>query len=100
MYFLACLIHCKMHWARAIQIDFSAAFDWVNHQGILNKHCSVGIGGALLIILTPFLSKRLQHVMVNGCQSKLANVVRSPAGQCFGTFVLPVHLTAVVHSEE
>ena len=29
--------------ARIIQIDFSAAFDRVNHQGILYKLCSVGL---------------------------------------------------------
>ena len=28
---------------RILQIDFSAAFDRVNHQGILYKLCSVGI---------------------------------------------------------
>ena len=42
--------------ARIIQIDFSAAFDRVNHQGILYKLCSVGIGGSVLSILTQFLS--------------------------------------------
>ena len=31
--------------ARIVQIDFSAAFDRVNHQGILLKLCSVGVGG-------------------------------------------------------
>ena len=30
--------------ARIDQIDFSAAFDRVKHQGILYKLCSVGIG--------------------------------------------------------
>ena len=34
------------------QIDFSSLFDKVNHQGILYKHCSVGIGGSVLSILT------------------------------------------------
>ena len=29
--------------ARIVQIDFSAAFDSVNHQGILYRLCSVGI---------------------------------------------------------
>ena len=29
--------------ARIVQIDFSAAFDRVNHLGILYKLCSVGI---------------------------------------------------------
>ena len=47
------------HEARIVQIDFSAAFDRVNHLGILYKLCSVGIGGSVLSILTQFLSKRI-----------------------------------------
>ena len=61
--------------ARIVQIDFSAAFDRVNHQRILYKLCSVGIGGSVLSILTQFQSDRSQHVMVDGCRSKLVNVV-------------------------
>ena len=41
-----------------VQIDFSAAFDRVNHQGIIYKLCSVGIGGSVLSVLTQFLSNR------------------------------------------
>ena len=33
--------------ARIVQVDFSAAFDRVNHQGILYKLSSVGIGGSV-----------------------------------------------------
>ena len=33
--------------ARIVQIDFSAAFDRINHLGILYKLCSVGIVGSL-----------------------------------------------------
>ena len=58
---------------RIVQIDFSAAFDRVNHQRMLYKLCSVGIGGSVLSILTKFLSDRSQHVMVDGCR-KLVNV--------------------------
>ena len=61
--------------ATIVLIDFSAAFDRVNHPGILNNLCSVGIGGSVLSILTQFLSNRSQHVMVDGCWSKLINVV-------------------------
>ena len=61
--------------ARIVQIDFSAAFDRVNLLGILCKLCSVGIGGSVLSMLTQFLSNRSQQVMVDGCRSKLANVV-------------------------
>ena len=57
--------------ARIAQIDFSAAFDRVNLLGILYKLCSVAIGGSVLSILTQFLSDRSQHVMVDGCRSKL-----------------------------
>ena len=58
-----------------MQIDFSAAFDRVNHLGILYKFCSVGIGGSVLSILTQFLSNQSQQVMVDGCGSKLVNIV-------------------------
>ena len=42
--------------ARIVQIDFSAAFDRVNHQGILHKLRTVSIGGSVLSILAKFLS--------------------------------------------
>ena len=41
--------------ARIFQIDFSAAFDRVNHQEILFKLCSVGVGGSVLSVLTQSL---------------------------------------------
>ena len=58
-----------------LQIDFSSAFDRVNHQGILYKLCSVDIGGSVFSILTQFLSDRSQHIMVDGCRSKVVHVV-------------------------
>ena len=41
--------------ARIVQIDFSAAFDRVNHLGILDWLGSVDIGGSSLPLLTQFL---------------------------------------------
>ena len=41
--------------ARIVQIDFSAAFDMVDHREILFKLCSVGVGGSVLSVLTQFL---------------------------------------------
>ena len=70
--------------ARIVQIDFSAAFDGVSYHYILYRLCSVGIGGYVLSILTQFLSNRSQHVMVDGCRSKLVNVVSGvPQGSVF-----------------
>ena len=69
--------------ARIIQIDFSAAFDRVDHQGILYKLCSVGIGGSVLSILTQFISNRSQLDLVNGCRCKLVNVVSGVRREVF-----------------
>ena len=84
---------------RIVQIDFSAAFDRVNHQGILyNKLCSVGIGGSVLSILTQFLSNRSQQVMVDACRSKQVNIVSGVRRQCFGPIIVsPVHVGAFFH---
>ena len=48
--------------ARIVQIDFSTAFDRVNHLGILYKLCSVGIGVSVLSILTELISNRSQLI--------------------------------------
>ena len=73
--------------ARIVEIDFSAAFDRVNHLGVLYKLCSVGIGGSVLSILTQFLSNRSQQVIVDGCRSKLVNVVSGvPQGSVFASY--------------
>ena len=71
--------------AKIVQIDFSVAFDRVNHQEILYKLSSVGIGGSVLSVLTQFLSNRSQYVLVYGCSSKLVNVVSGvPQGSVLG----------------
>ena len=45
----------------------------------------MGIGDSVLSILTQFLSNRSLHVMVNGCRSKLVDVVSGvPQGSVFG----------------
>ena len=76
--------------ARIVQTDFSAAFNRVNHQGILYTLCSVGIGGTVLSILTQFLSNRSQHVMVHGCRSKLVDIVSGvQQGSVFGPVIDP-----------
>ena len=79
------MMHCVSHTLQSaleseqevmiVQIDFSAAFDRVNHRGILSMLCSVGIGGSVLSMLTPFRSNRSQYGIVDGCQCKLVDVV-------------------------
>ena len=83
--------------ARIVEIDFSAAFDRVNHKGILYKFCSESIIGSVLYILTQFLSNRLQHVMVDGCRSKLVNVVSAvPQGSVLSQLLFLLY-TSDIH---
>ena len=77
--------------ARIAQIDFSTAFDRINHQVILYKLCSLGIGGSVLSILTQFLSDRSQHVMFDGCRSKLVNVVSGVPHRVLGPLLFPLY---------
>ena len=57
---LLCVLHTLQSGqeARIVQIDFSAAFDRVNNQGILYRLSSVGIGGSVLSVLMQFLSNQ------------------------------------------
>ena len=78
--------------ARIAQIDFSAAFDWVNHQGILYKLFSVGIGGSVLSIFTPFPSNR----STDCCQSKLVNIVSGvPQGRVLGSLLIHLYTSGL-----
>ena len=90
---LLCLFHTlksaleRRQEARTVQIDFSEAFDRVNHQQILYKLSSVFIGGSVLSILTQFLSNLSQHVMVDGSRSTLVNVVSEvPQGSVWARY--------------
>ena len=87
--------------ARILQIDFSAAFDRVNHLGILYKLCSVGIGGSVLSILTQVLSNPSQHVVVDGCRSKLVHVVSgAPQGSVLGQLLFLLYISELYSISE
>ena len=53
-----------------VGLDFSAALDHVNHKALICKLRQLDVGGSFLIILTKFLSNRLQRVVVDGHKKK------------------------------
>ena len=60
------------------------------------KLCSVCIGGSVFSILTQFLSNRSQHVIVDGCRSKLGNVVSGvPQGGVLGPLLFLLYTSEI-----
>ena len=63
----------------------------------------MGVGGSVLSVLTQFLSNRSQYVVVDGCRSKLVNVVSGvPQGSVFGPhlfFLYTMELFSVVETK-
>ena len=71
------------HEVKIVQIDFSAAFDRVNHKGLLFKLKSVGIGSSIFSVIHQFLNDRKQCVSVDGGLSSPLDVVSGvSSGQC------------------
>ena len=59
---------------RMVGLDFSAAFDRVNHIALVFKLRQLGVGGPFLSIVTEFLSNKLQRVVVDGQFNDYRNV--------------------------
>jgi hypothetical protein len=75
----------KGHESRLVSLDFSAAFDTVNHKGLIFKLQSFGVGGKVLSILTEFLTGRQQRVHVDGSFSSYSHVSSGvPQGSVLG----------------
>ena len=68
-----------------VYLDFSKAFDKVDHQIVLEKLALNGIGGRMLAWIKSFLTHRTQYVLVNGFCSQ-PSVVKSgvPQGSVLG----------------
>ena len=60
---------------RMVGLDFSAAFDHVNHEALIFKLRQLGLGGAFLSILIEFLTDRVQRVVVDGHYSAWRNFI-------------------------
>ncbi len=68
-----------------VYLDFSKAFDKVDHQIIIEKLKILGIGGKILKWIKSFLLNRNQRVIVNGFWSELSHVLSGvPQGSVIG----------------
>ena len=80
--------------ARMVGLDFSAAFDRVNHNALIYKLRQLSIGGPFLNILMDFLTDRKQRVVVDGHYGEWRSVISGvPQGSVLGPllFILYTH---------
>ena len=69
----------------AFYADFSKAFDRVPHKHLLNKLCSIEVGGCLLDLLYDYLDNRKQYVRIGNHCSNLLDVTSGvPQGSLLG----------------
>ena len=69
----------------SIYLDFSKAFDKVNHGILLHKMKEIGFDGKIALWINNFLENRQQQVVVNGCRSKPSTVKSGvPQGTVLG----------------
>ena len=79
-----------------IYIDFSKAFDKVDHIILMSKLKAVGLNGKLLAWIESFLTKRKQIVVVDGETSKAAETISGvPQGSVLGPLLFIIMISDI-----
>ena len=80
----------------AIILDFSKAFDKVDHECLLKKLQSVGVEGNLLCWMRHYLTGRTQRVCIDGAASEQCDVTSGvPQGSVIGPLMFIIYINDI-----
>lgn len=83
----------KGHWAGALFIDFTKAFDTINHNILFSKLESFGISGPALNLLRSYLTNRTQVVQIKDSLSQPTSINRGvPQGSLLGPLLFLLYI--------
>lgn len=81
------------HIVGAIFVDFTKAFDTINHTILLHKLDALGIRGPPLSLIRSYLSNRSQVVEINGCLSQPKLLIKGvPQGSILGPLLFLAYI--------
>ena len=82
-----------------IFVDFSKAFDTINHNILLKKLGYYGIRGVALDLMTDYLRNRKQYVYLDQTTFSELNIITTgvPQGSVLGPFLFIVYLNDIIY---
>ena len=84
----------------AITIDYSKAFDLVDHSTLINKLSELGVRNNLINLVLSFLSDRKHYTNANGVKSELVSITCGvPQGTLMGPWFFTVLVNGVICSK-
>ena len=81
----------------AITIDYSKAFDLVDHTTLIKKLLELGVRGKVIKLITSFLTNRKHYTKINGVKSELINITCGvPQGTISGPKLFTILIKGVI----
>lgn len=89
----------EKHFVLGIFVDFTQAFDYINHEILFHKLSHYGIRGLPLMLLKSYLSERCQFVSMNETVSDRKKIISGvPQGSILGPLIFNLYINDIVYT--